>query len=212
MLIIYPVASDYVNFKPPRPRLRKPIPKPKDSWPSLRIFRKLRIVAKKKVPRELQTLIRKWQTRRSLSRHAPDAIMKSPPPERLAAYREHLTAIVDQARRRGIAVLLATHAHRFGDTLTPKDRRLLDDWRKFYPPAQGRCLIEMEAQANRIIRETRVSHRTFLVDLARIIPHSNKYFSDSVHFRDSGARIAAKTIAAKILEIDNFATHPPNRS
>ncbi|MFC2176368.1 SGNH/GDSL hydrolase family protein [Bacteroidota bacterium] len=212
LLVVYPVAADHLDFRCPEPRKALPVPRPKKNRPSLRLLRRLRVVVKRILPTEIASSLRAYQTRRSLRQYGVQEQWRSPPPERLAAYREHLTSVVDQARSCGIDVLLATHAHRFGETLSAADHNWLIAWRKFYPLAGGDCLIQMETEANTIIRRTAKDRGTRLADVADTISPGNENFSDFVHFTDLGARIVAEAIAAKVLEIDGGSSRHASRA
>ncbi len=206
LVILYPVAADHLDFRCPAPRTAprdpQPVRRPASARPSFRLRRRVRTAIKQFLPARIQEVLRVYQTRRRLQKYGVEKPWESPPPERLAAYREHLTTVVEEARRHGIEVLLATHAHRFAEPFSPRDQQMLVAWRKFYPLAGGDCLIQMEAEANEIVRRTASERNTYLVDLATAIPPCNENFSDFVHFTDRGAQIAAEALAKTVLAID----------
>ena len=202
LLVLYPVAADYLNFKCPKPRTSQPIPQSENTGRTLRLFRRLKVVVRQLAPPALMNAIRTHVIHLKLGQIDIREPWASPPPERLAAYENHLGSVLDQAMARDIAVLLATHANRFGDTLSPKDREWLIAWKKSYPLAGGDSLIQMDSRANTIIRKTAEERDTYLVDLAEIIPPGGNCFSDAIHFTDSGASLAARALAKKLLEID----------
>jgi len=110
--------------------------------------------------------------------------------------------VVEEARSRGIEILLATHAHRFAKPLSPRDEEMLVAWRKFYPLAGGDCLIKMETEANAIICRTAKDQGAYLVDVAAAVAPCAENFSDFVHFTERGAHLAAEALAKKVLVID----------
>jgi hypothetical protein len=205
LLILYPVAVDHLDFVCPEPRKGplSPAPKPRDPEVSLRLARRVKAAIKQNMPGPVMNYVRKHMRDRALRRYGISEPWQVPPHERVSAYEDHLLAVINEASRHGIDVLLATHANRFGETRTDLDRRWLIAWQRFYPLATGECLIQMENRANEIIRRAAMERQLHLADLAATVPPGSESFSDFVHFTDDGARVAAETLVAEILAIVN---------
>jgi len=211
LVIVYPVAADHLDFRCPAPRTAPLVPQPPNPRPSLRLGQRLRTVMKRILPARIQSALRSYEIDRQLRSYGNQEPWESPPPERLAVYQRNLMLVVEEARSRGIDILLATHAHRFAKPLSPKDEEMLVAWRKFYPLAGGDCLIKMETEANAIICRTAKDQGTYLVDVAAAVAPCAENFSDFVHFTDRGARMAADALAKQVLAIDKQTTQDSHR-
>jgi hypothetical protein len=179
------------------------------SWrPSLRLAGKIQVVRRRVLPQRIQTWARLWSIRRSVSRHPPDWVWTSPPPERLDLFRRHVLALIALAEHHGARVILATHGTRFGATLSEADHSHLIAWRKFYPRAGDRTLIAMDQAANALIRDLGEKYALPVADVTSAVPPA--YYADFAHFTDEGARLAARMVVncVKQLPANSWAQQP----
>jgi lysophospholipase L1-like esterase len=61
--------------------------------------------------------------------------------------------------------------------------------------------IELYQLSNQLIREIAQTHSVHLVDLDLLIPKTNEYIYDTVHFNKDGSKLVAHNISEKLLNI-----------
>lgn len=154
----------------------------------LRIANRVRNLLKTALPKIVQNKLRQLQIERD---SAPSAVMVTVPEENVDHFREDLLALIEALRERNVEPVLVTHATAFGSTLTPRDRDLLIEWRKFYPTLKEDGFMDMEKRMNQVIRETANCEKLHLIDAANEIPPGPDYFADMVHFTNKGAEVMA---------------------
>lgn len=147
----------------------------------------------------------KWRNhRRSASR------LRETLPDLSAALAEHagnVGRIVDDARSRGIRVILLTQPALWRPGLTAEEQALL--WMGgvgAYQEEPGHEYYTAEALAtgmerfNDVLRDLCRSRRAACVDLARELPRDTSVFYDDVHFNEAGARKVAALVAGRLSE------------
>jgi lysophospholipase L1-like esterase len=120
------------------------------------------------------------------------------PDENVEMFRSDLVAIVEFFRTRGVPVVLATHAQRFGDRVSPDEEGMLVKWRLFYPGLKEGGFLDMELRMNEAVRDVAREHGAVLADAARVVPPGPRYFADFVHFSNAGAERMAALLAEKL--------------
>lgn len=199
IVLFYPTPAFYLDDAPPKEKA--PGPRAERRRPSLRIVRKGTPIIKSFVPVSIQLRLRRLLLP-SADHPGTGAVWQEPPPERLELFRRHVLDLIDTVEAQGCRVLLATHATRFGDRLTPEDEYHLAAWRRSYPRASDHCLLTMEAQANELVRRMGKERAAPVVEVHAAVPKSADCFADFSHFTDKGAALAAKAFAREILAAD----------
>jgi hypothetical protein len=128
-------------------------------------------------------------------------LMDRLPEETFGLLREDLAAALESLEEHGIPVVLATHAQRFGEAVTPEERHMLVAWRVYYPPLKEDGFLDMEQRANQLIREAARSHGAVLADAARVVPPGPGDFADFVHFTNRGAEKMASLLAEELMPL-----------
>ncbi|HEV2119283.1 MAG TPA: SGNH/GDSL hydrolase family protein [Candidatus Bathyarchaeia archaeon] len=192
--LIYPSPATYIEITP-RSVSPARAPRPEsldDRILELRISERVGNLLKSALPKAVQTMLRQFQIERDTT-HV--RVMQTLPEANVERFREDLGALVKSLRAHGVEPVLVTHATIFGSALTPEDRDLLIEWRKFYPILEEGGFIDMERRMNQAIRETAACEKLYLIDAANEIPPGPEYFADMVHFTTSGAEIMAADLA-----------------
>lgn len=135
-----------------------------------------------------------------------DALYRSYDP---AHFRDNLRAILRHARMRYPHVFLCTLAGLPGDQPLPEEMA-----RMHFPlgmDRNARKLDRLVTTYNEVVRETVAGEGVKLVDLARAFdsPEARRHFTDSSHWDEGGARLAAEEIYRMLVErTDLFSTWP----
>lgn len=166
-----------------------------DALRQLRIVGRSQALAKRHAPKPLLNLYRDWNTRRAL---AGSDVSDDVPERRLERMRQDLVALIRGFEARGAAVVLATHASRFGQSLTDEDRFWLTAWRVFYPHISEAGILRFERRANELIRSVAQSEGVRLIDAAAKLDGRSEYFADFTHFTDAGATAIAEVLAPSL--------------
>lgn len=203
ILIFYPTPSFYLEINPVQSKIaiHNPGDNSKNLWPFLRLKRKLRTALKQFIPANFQMYIKRFLIWRAIKNHPQGWVWNHPPPSRTRLFRQHLNDLISQVQEIGVQVIISTHANRFSANLSNEDYQHLVSWRKFFPRASERCLLDMESKTNDIIRRLSQSHSVRVIDIAKLVPKSSKYFADFAHFTDKGAHIVASAFTKEILNI-----------
>ena len=185
-VISEPAASDDDS------RQRSPVRRFLDSLRALRIVSRAQALVKRHAPTELLNIYRVWRIRRAA---APSTAVDDVPERHLERMRQDLLALVRGLRSREVAVVLVTHASRFGHSLTDDDRYWLTAWRVFYPRISEEGILRLERRGNELIRSVALSEGVRLVDAAAKLGGRGEYFADFTHFTDAGAAAMADVLA-----------------
>ncbi len=117
----------------------------------------------------------------------------------IPAIRARTLALVDAAEERGIAVVLATMAHRASDdALGDEALQGVAEGVRLYRMSPE-AVIAMVANYNTMVRELAAERGLPLADLRAAVPTDESYWGDATHFAAPGAEIAAKTVADTII-------------
>lgn len=145
----------------------------------------------------------KWRNHRQSASRLRESL-----PDLSAALAEHarnVSRIVDDARSRGIRVVLLTQPALWRPGLTAEEQGLL--WMGgvgAYQENPGHEYYTVEALAagmerfNDVLRDLCRSKRATCVDLARELPRNTSVFYDDVHFNEEGARKVAAVIGDRL--------------
>ena len=116
----------------------------------------------------------------------------------LTAYSWRLRAMVEAARRRGVALVLATQPTVFRTDQTPEEEKRLWFLRRsegdYLPPRRMRELMD---RYNEVTRKTAIEFGVPLVDLMPMDGRS-EFFYDDCHFTETGSAEVALRIAEGI--------------
>jgi dienelactone hydrolase/lysophospholipase L1-like esterase len=133
-------------------------------------------------------------------------------PAALAAYRQHLTEIIEASLSRDVEPILATQPMLYADNLTPGARSLWWSGALGIAGTDGVQYLSEEAyhwsleQFNNVTRSTAAEYNLTCVDLAKAITDAaGEFFFDTLHFNDAGARKAGEIVARAVEERVRFA-------
>jgi hypothetical protein len=204
VIFFYPTPAQYLASDPPRSEAElarlSTVAREPSEWPlGLRVPDKGWTAVKELLPQWMQASLRRRGIERERAEHASDWVWNAPPPDRLALFGEHIDALVTELQRSGAQVVLATHANRFSETLTPVDQEQLVSWIKWYPRASAYCMLHMDDAANRVVSRVARAHGLPTVDVAAAVGKDPRNFADFVHFSDAGAALAASAAARQIV-------------
>ena len=199
IIVYYPSPGFYLDIEPPRAEYNagalahwKPSRMP-------RLFDKVKRVLKQFIPQQFQSYYKEYKREKYVSRHPEGWVFESAPPDRLTIFREHLTDLVNKVRNDSVGMIIATHAHRLGDSLTEVDQYHVANLRADWPRVSLQSYIRMEEEGNKVILNVANSTGIPAVNIASAVPKSDVYFFDIGHFRNEGATIVARELVAEIL-------------
>ena len=199
-VLCYPTPTSYVQrIVPGEPQPDEPPAKLRES---IRLKRKTKIVVKRFLPPFLLQERHERRMEAWIQKQPPNWVWETLPPEKLALFETHLEQLVKTVRDSGVEMMLVTHAHRF-----PKDRSkwsavdeaMMAAWRLVWARESERCKLDMEDEANRVIRELGERDGIPVADVAAAVPRTGENFADFSHFTDQGAGIVADLLARDIL-------------
>jgi hypothetical protein len=199
ILLVYPSPAFYLEVEAPGGEITAR-PAGGGSGPSLRLRRKVILVLRRLLPQWVQDRGRSYVIRRQRSARDSGWVWQAPPPARLRLFRKHIEELVDTVQATGANVVLAAHANRFDGTPAGAEHSKLLAWHRYYPRASEGCLLAMEVEANRVLREIGAARGLPVVGLDRQIPKGAEHFADFAHFTDKGARLAAELLAAAVAD------------
>jgi hypothetical protein len=141
-----------------------------------------------------------WQRREAddLARQRGSPVVDRLPEENVSMFRSDLATMVEFFRTRGVPVVLATHAQRFGDRVSRDEEGLLVRWRVYYPALKEDGFLDMERRMNEAVHEVARDHGAVLADAVQVVPPGPRYFADFVHFTNEGAERIAALFAEKL--------------
>jgi lysophospholipase L1-like esterase len=189
---IYTAPASYIDMDWIRSGAQVAAPDERSSRVDFRIADRFRAALKSLLPEGAQTWIRQREIKAAAARyHVLDRL----PEENVRRYRSDLTELVSRLRTCGIEPILVTHADAFGEHAVMPDYQLLTSWRMGYPMLTESGFIDMEQRMNEAMRNLATADHIQLVDAAREIPPSRKYFADFAHFTTLGAALMASRLA-----------------
>jgi lysophospholipase L1-like esterase len=169
--------------------------------PSFRIEQRVSNALKQFLPTTIQTYVRELMMKRELQRHSSDWVVDTIPESAVQLFAQNLVVLANTVKQSGAKIIFATHANRISDPMTKEDLPALIAWRKQNPRRTEHCIIEMEKTANIIIRQVSVEQGIPVVDLAMIVPKSDDYFADYLHFTDQGAEVVADALVKQVFQL-----------
>jgi hypothetical protein len=203
LVIYYPSPSFYLGDSPPAVEPGKN--KDKGTIFEARLLAKTRILLKKNLPESLKARRLKWLIGKEIEENRPEWVWYVAPEERLKLFEEDLRDFCDEVKESGSKIILATHASVLGTPDLTFDIHQYLEWRRYYPRAGYYCLLEFERISNVIIESVGKDHGLSVLDIDKSIPKTKEYFSDFVHFTDSGSEIFANLavgVVADNLDLD----------
>jgi hypothetical protein len=75
-------------------------------------------------------------------------------------------------------------------------------WIRFYPRATAECLLDMEQEAQAVVRRVAAEKELTVIDVQAAVGKEPGHYADFSHFTDEGATRAAAAIAAELLGAD----------
>lgn len=198
VVVYYPTPMQYLEAAElPKASAPAAVAKPLDPW-GVRAIPRFRDALKRAVPEPLLDLLRQLDTRRTLA--AVGAKAKTvPEPERLEAFDRDLRGLVGSYRAGGSTPVLVIHRHRFRDTSSVENRRLLRAWERFYPRYTAGALLAFDDSAAARMRQIGRDSAVAVVDpLPGLIPVRDSAFADFSHFTARGSAVMAEAVATAV--------------
>jgi hypothetical protein len=201
VIVVYPTPAFYLDYEPPARTLRRSAATGvvASSSVGLRLPDAIWKAGRQRLPAGLQAWLKRVQVERVRAAHPPEWVWKAAPPERVELFARDTLELVQAIEQAGARAVLATHAHRFSLPLHSRDSAQMDGWIRFYPRATAECLIDMERQANEVLRRIGGEQALVVVDVQEAVGKDPRHYADFSHFTDEGAARAAKALAAAIL-------------
>jgi hypothetical protein len=198
MVVIYPSYTPYIDTDQPQPWPLPVVPKKTPTHPShfeWRISGRLQTWSKTVLPESIQTAMRQWQIAHDPSGASAVDVL---PQANIDAFAADLQQVTTELQRQGVAVVLVTHANRFGKTVAPEDRQFMTAWRKFFPTLKEAGLLDMEQRMSDAVRKVGAKDSVPVVDAASLIAPGAQNFAEFVHFTDAGSKHLAALVANEI--------------
>ena len=216
LVVIYPSPSFYLEVEPPQPlgpRRQPPVGERHfgavsrlgdllPEVPESRLRAKVRLLLRRFVPQQIQSLVRRAQLSHSRRLQDPGWIWDSVPSERMEAFYDDLLGLVREIEATGADAVLVTHTNRLRKPTM--DYSAADEHHALalltmYPRANAEILASVDDAANEIMRRISESEGVSLIQVDGEIPASGQYFADYAHFTDEGADLMARIIARELL-------------
>ena len=125
-------------------------------------------------------------------------LMDRMPEEKVEIFRADLTSILNLLGERGVPVVLATHATRFGNLVVPEERKTLILWRAYYPVLKEDGFLDMNRRLNQVIQEVGAADGARVADAAQLVPPGPRYFADFIHFTNQGSEQMSTLLADEL--------------
>ncbi len=189
VVIVYPSPVGYINREA---AIHYTMGESAEPPPELRIASRVQTVFKRIAPPWVIDWVQEQQAQRIFA--STPKVMDRAPESLFEYYYDDLVLIVTELEKRGVPVILVTHATYFGAELDESERSMMMSWRKFYPALSEKGLLDLERRANEVLHRVAREHGLPLVDAAAQIPTGAEHFADFVHFTDRGAEELANLI------------------
>jgi lysophospholipase L1-like esterase len=199
LVVYYPTPMQYLEAAelPRAAAVSAAPPAPLSPW-RLRTVPRFRDAVKRAVPEPLLDVLRQLDTKRQLSAAGTKAKAEAEP-ERLEAFDRDLRGLVGSYRAGGSAPVLVIHRHRFRDTSSAADRRLLRAWERFYPRYTAGALLAFDDSAAARMRRIAADSGIAVVDpLPGLEPVRDSAFADFSHFTARGSAVMAGAVAGAV--------------
>jgi lysophospholipase L1-like esterase len=110
----------------------------------------------------------------------------------LDSYEKRIVKIIDTARNNSIEPIFITHPVLYGKVVDDVSRINLANIS--VDGMSGSMAWEKLERYNDVLRKIRTEYKVHVIDLARKLPKSSKYFYDLYHYNNEGAEEVAKII------------------
>jgi hypothetical protein len=121
----------------------------------------------------------------------PDASVRS--------FKNDLSKFVSFLESRHVKVLLSTYPSLISrENLSAYPDIFLDN-RRFFVEFSMPGMVDVLEKSNSVVRAVALERGIMFVDCRALVPKTNEYFGDNVHYTDRGARTIAEGIAARLL-------------
>lgn len=208
IVTVYPSPSFFLEDRPPADSLRLPPPSPPatglrallDSRP--RTFEKLKVVAKRVLPLQIQIAIREHRLAQARSSLGEGQVWQSVPEDRIEMFREQMSRVVVTLKSIDAEPILVTHVNRYlhkaSDWYLEDVQHLLAVQSSYWPRASEAVVIGIDSATNRHLRNIAQERSLLIVDVEYLISSDGLHFADYSHFTDKGAFLLAKEIATHL--------------
>jgi lysophospholipase L1-like esterase len=120
-------------------------------------------------------------------------------------FRKHLTQLVIEAKEVSEVVALVTFSHQIRPEQTTEQQLKAAASALYYMPfMEPQGLMEAFRRYNQIIAEVASETGALLIAGDAMIPGTNEYFNDTVHFKDAASPIMARRVSRALLNDPEF--------
>jgi hypothetical protein len=196
---------------PTKPASKVPVKSPialiKRIISNARCLPKIKQVVKKALqhsfPKELQRY-QVWNLRRQVAAAESVRLGGRKPKDTVSdasvtRFKKDLSALVSFLEQRHVKVMLSTYPSLMGrDNLSTYPEQFLDN-RRFFVEFSLKGMSDVLEKYNSVVSEVAVERGALLIDCQHLVPKTDEYFGDNVHYTDRGARQIAEGIAKELL-------------
>lgn len=127
------------------------------------------------------------------------------PRELSREFEQRLRKLVASAQARAKVVALVTFASRVRRGLSPDEMEAALVTASYYMPYMSSDgLIAGFEEYNRVIRQVAAETGSILIEAENLVPATPEYYTDSVHFTDTGAELMGKIVARGLAASPKF--------
>ena len=113
-----------------------------------------------------------------------------------------ILGFIDSTKRKGVEVVMSTHAHRASDDAVGFTARVEVGESTTLLKMSPEGVIRSFSRYNEMVVEIAEEQGTHLADVRSAVPADGEYFGDHTHFTPKGSELAAQEIAAVIIEAE----------
>ena len=196
IVVLYPTPGFYLN--PRAPVMRPPGDDGELTASNAlqpRLLKRLRDQLKGLLPGPVLTYLRRRDIADVVADRPAGWAFESLPPERVAAFESDLRRVVGATRAIGATPVLVVNVNIAMDPQFA-DEAMMVAWRRQFPRASERTLVEFHAAAAESTRRIAADSGVTLLDLPQSF--GGRWagrFADFVHFTDAGASLVASALA-----------------
>ena len=168
------------------------------SWTKIKIRSRFleRLKNHLSMPEYLATCIQAAKIKKKIESHPADWLYQNAPEDRLALYKNHVTAVANRVADSGAKVVLLTQPLRVQYPFRDEDYSDLLAARDVWPRASNRSIWEFSEACRNFVVDMGSTDGIETIDLWKRMTGHKKYFADLVHFSDEGSVVVADEVSS----------------
>lgn len=156
------------------------------------------------IPAPIQSLRQEAKIKKSIESHPADWVYQSIPEDRLAMYKEHITALVQSVVASGAKVVLMTQPLSAQFPTRSEDYSDMLAARELRPRASPRSIWELCEACRTYLIQLGRTDGVETIDLWTQMTGEKKCFADLVHFSDAGSQVVADEVSGFLSRQTSF--------